>query len=69
MMNPSMSHQSISLRNYVFRLIPVTPWKELFKKQVEHMQKKTRRTSVHVEMAFKTKKMMKDDLGWDTPIP
>ena len=41
-----------------------TPLKDEFKKQIEHMQKKSRRSKIHVERGFYTKEKMKTKLGW-----
>ena len=37
----------------------------MFKKQVEHIYRKSRKTNIHVEKGFYTKQKMKDELKWD----
>lgn len=37
---------------------------ELFKKEIKHIQKRSRRSKVNVKSGFYTKKAMKDDLKW-----
>jgi len=43
------------------------PLEEEFKKNIEHMQKKSRRSKIHVENGFYTKENMKIKLGWNKP--
>jgi hypothetical protein len=38
--------------------------KEAFKKEVEHIQKRSRKNTVKVDKGFYTKEQMKKDLGW-----
>lgn len=38
---------------------------EQFKKHVEHLQKKSRRSKIHVACGFYSKDNMKKKLGWD----
>jgi hypothetical protein len=40
------------------------PLEEEFKKNIEHMQKKSRRSKIHVERGFYSKETMKTKLGW-----
>ena len=43
----------------------IYPSQDAFKKHVEHIQKKSRRSKVHVAQGYYSKENMKKKLGWD----
>ena len=42
---------------------------EAFKKHIEHMQRRSRKTKIHVDSGFYTKENMKKKLGWSASEP
>ena len=41
---------------------------DAFKKEIEHIQKKARRTKIHVTKGFYSKEKMRTELGWSASI-
>lgn len=66
-----LTHSYVQWARWFFELSDLGDlWlqKEIFKKEVEHIQKKTRKNTLQVEKGFYSKEKMKTDLKWSATL-